>query len=85
MKTARHEELIQLLEQYENLTTQQLARLLEVSLETVRRDLDHLQKQGKIIRQHGRARHITPVTAAILLSNVRKAISTVKLPLLVGR
>ncbi len=59
MKTARHEELIQLLEQYENLTTQQLARLLEVSLETVRRDLDHLQKQGKIIRQHGRARHIS--------------------------
>ncbi len=35
MKTARHEELVQLLEQYENLTTQQLARLLEVSLETV--------------------------------------------------
>jgi DeoR family L-fucose operon activator len=59
MKTARHEELVQLLEQYENLTTQQLARLLEVSLETVRRDLDCLQKQGKIIRQHGRARHIS--------------------------
>ncbi|MCT4711110.1 L-fucose operon activator [Enterobacteriaceae bacterium H11S18] len=56
MKTARHHELLQLLEQYDSLTTQQLARLLDVSLETVRRDLTGLQKQGKILRQHGRAK-----------------------------
>ena len=58
MKTARHHELLQLLEQYDSLTTQQLARLLEVSLETVRRDLTDLQKQGKILRQHGRAKRL---------------------------
>ncbi len=58
MKTARHQELVQLVEQYNNLTTQQLAHLLEVSQETVRRDLRMLQKQGKIVRQHGRAKRI---------------------------
>lgn len=58
MKSARQSELLQLLEQYDNLTTRQLARLLEVSLETVRRDLSCLQKQGKILRQHGRAKRL---------------------------
>ncbi|SUW65357.1 Glycerol-3-phosphate regulon repressor [Buttiauxella agrestis] len=58
MKTVRHQELVQLVEHYDNLTTQQLAHLLEVSQETVRRDLRLLQKQGKIVRQHGRAKRI---------------------------
>lgn len=58
MKTVRHQELVQLVEQYENLTTEQLVNLLGVSHETVRRDLRELQKQGKIIRQHGRAKRI---------------------------
>lgn len=56
MKAARHLDLLTLLGQYDTLTTQDLARLLEVSQETVRRDLVSLQKQGKIIRQHGRAK-----------------------------
>ncbi|AYN27617.1 MULTISPECIES: L-fucose operon activator [Buttiauxella] len=58
MKTERHQQLVQLVEQYNNLTTQQLAQLLGVSQETVRRDLRVLQKQGKIVRQHGRAKRI---------------------------
>ncbi|RPH30897.1 L-fucose operon activator [Buttiauxella warmboldiae] len=58
MKTVRHQQLVQLVEQYSNLTTQQLAHCLEVSQETVRRDLRLLQKQGKIMRQHGRAKSI---------------------------
>lgn len=58
MKNVRHEELVKLVEQYNYLTTQHLAHLLEVSQETVRRDLRVLQKQGKIVRQHGRAKRI---------------------------
>ena len=58
MKAERHQELVQLVEQYNDLTTQQLAQLLDVSQETVRRDLRMLQKQGKIVRQHGRAKRI---------------------------
>ncbi|MGB7803302.1 L-fucose operon activator [Buttiauxella sp.] len=58
MKAERHQELVQLVEQYNNLTTQQLAQLLDVSQETVRRDLRVLQKQGKVVRQHGRAKRI---------------------------
>lgn len=59
MKAARHLELLNIIGQYDILTTQELARLLDVSQETIRRDLVSLQKQGKIIRQHGRAKRIS--------------------------
>lgn len=59
MKAARHLDLLNLIGQYDTLTTQQLSGLLEVSQETVRRDLVSLQKQGKIIRQHGRAKRVS--------------------------
>ncbi|AHG21504.1 transcriptional regulator [Chania multitudinisentens RB-25] len=58
MKTARHQSIVQLIRQHETLTTEDLAALLQVSKETIRRDLNTLQTQGKIIRQHGRAKSI---------------------------
>ncbi|WP_337263386.1 MULTISPECIES: L-fucose operon activator [unclassified Serratia (in: enterobacteria)] len=58
MKTARHQTIVQLIRQHETLTTEDLAALLHVSKETIRRDLNVLQTQGKIIRQHGRAKSI---------------------------
>ena len=58
MKTARHAALVELIRQHETLTTEDLAELLKVSKETIRRDLNALQTQGKIIRQHGRAKSI---------------------------
>lgn len=56
MKTLRHQKIVQLLLQHDMLTTESLARLLAVSQETVRRDLSQLQKQGVLLRSHGRAR-----------------------------
>lgn len=56
MKSVRHQRIEQLLSEHDTLTTDALARLLAVSLETVRRDLRLLQKQGVILRSHGRAR-----------------------------
>ncbi|WP_096386143.1 L-fucose operon activator [Hafnia sp. CBA7124] len=58
MKTDRHQAIVQLIRQHETLTTEDLAELLHVSKETIRRDLNTLQAQGKIIRQHGRAKSI---------------------------
>jgi DeoR family L-fucose operon activator len=58
MKIARHQRIAVLLAQSQSLTTDQLAALLGVSKETVRRDLSELQQQGKIQRSHGRARAI---------------------------
>ncbi|MDN6550512.1 MAG: DeoR family transcriptional regulator, partial [Enterobacterales bacterium] len=58
MKTDRHQAIVQLIRQHETLTTEDLAELLHVSKETIRRDLNALQAQGKIIRQHGRAKSI---------------------------
>lgn len=58
MKTMRHTAMVELIQQYETLTTENLADLLKVSKETIRRDLNALQAQGKIIRQHGRAKSI---------------------------
>lgn len=58
MKSRRQQNLIQHLSRSKWLTTEALAEMLAVSKETVRRDLNDLQQQGKILRQHGRARLI---------------------------
>lgn len=55
MKYDRHQAIIQLVAQYGTLSTEALAQQLEVSRETIRRDLNTLQQQGKIVRRHGRA------------------------------
>ncbi|MCS2170172.1 L-fucose operon activator [Scandinavium sp. TWS1a] len=58
MKVARHQHIVTLLAQSHSLTTDELAAILGVSKETVRRDLSELQQQGYIQRSHGRARAI---------------------------
>ncbi|MGY5955412.1 L-fucose operon activator [Kosakonia sp. BK9b] len=56
MKAARQQTIVQLLTHHDTLTTAALAAQLNVSIETIRRDLSDLQTQGKIVRRHGRAR-----------------------------
>ncbi|MRS89745.1 L-fucose operon activator [Enterobacteriaceae bacterium RIT714] len=60
MKISRQQRIIQMLSDREWLTTDTLAEQLDVSKETIRRDLKGLQQQGKIVRHHGRARMIHP-------------------------
>lgn len=60
MKDSRQQSILELLSQRDWLTTDALADRLSVSKETIRRDLNGLQQQGKILRQHGRARLIHP-------------------------
>lgn len=58
MKAARQQAIIDLLINYKSLTTEALATRLNVSKETIRRDLSELQTQGKVLRNHGRAKYI---------------------------
>ncbi|SCB94034.1 transcriptional regulator, DeoR family [Kosakonia oryziphila] len=56
MKAARQQTIIDLLRHHQSLTTEALSVQLNVSKETIRRDLSALQVQGKVLRNHGRAR-----------------------------
>ena len=58
MKEARQQTIIDLLIQHHSLTTDVLSVQLNVSKETIRRDLSELQAQGKVLRNHGRAKYI---------------------------
>lgn len=58
MKEARQQTIIDLLIQHHSLTTDVLSTQLNVSKETIRRDLSELQAQGKVLRNHGRAKYI---------------------------
>lgn len=58
MKTARQQAILKLLTDHKSLTTDTLALQLNVSKETIRRDLSELQAQGKVLRNHGRAKSI---------------------------
>ncbi|MEH0887965.1 L-fucose operon activator [Enterobacter sp. UNJFSC 003] len=60
MKQRRQQNIVELLRNCDWLATDILAEKLDVSKETIRRDLSALQQQGKILRQHGRARLIHP-------------------------
>ncbi|EJT3069638.1 L-fucose operon activator [Salmonella enterica] len=58
MKAARQQAIVDLLINHKSLTTEALATRLNVSNETIRRDLSELQTQGKVLRNHGRAKYI---------------------------
>ncbi|HAT1571760.1 TPA: L-fucose operon activator [Kluyvera cryocrescens] len=58
MKAARQQAIVDLLIQHKSLTTDALSAQLNVSKETIRRDLSELQAQGKVLRNHGRAKYI---------------------------
>lgn len=58
MKAARQQAIVDLLITHSILTTETLSKQLNVSRETIRRDLSELQAQGKVLRNHGRAKVI---------------------------
>ncbi len=62
MKPTRHAEIVQLLARHGTLETDALAAVLGVSVETVRRDLNLLQAEGKLLRHHGGARLLHPAS-----------------------
>lgn len=51
----RHSKIIELLERDKNVKVSSLMKLFDVSIETVRRDLEHLEKAGSLKRVYGGA------------------------------
>ncbi|CAI0997937.1 L-fucose operon activator [Serratia ficaria] len=58
MKAARQQAILNLLLDHKSLTTETLSVWLNVSKETIRRDLSELQTQGKVLRNHGHVKYI---------------------------
>ncbi|CBG89590.1 L-fucose operon activator [Citrobacter rodentium] len=58
MKALRQQAIVDLLGRHQSLTTDALSVQLNVSKETIRRDLSELQAQGKVLRSHGRAKSL---------------------------
>ncbi|GEM81421.1 DeoR/GlpR family DNA-binding transcription regulator [Vibrio superstes] len=55
LKLERHKHIVSLLGQHGALLVNQIAEILSVSRETVRRDLTELAKKGEVVRSHGGA------------------------------
>ena len=55
-KLDRHVQIRNLLLQHHEMKTKDLANLLQVTPETLRKDLDELQKQSLLVRVHGGVR-----------------------------
>ena len=58
MKAARQQAILNLLNDQKSLTTEALSVQLDVSKETIRRDLSELQAKGKVLRNHGRVKSL---------------------------
>ena len=53
--TERQSKLIKLVNIYQKIEVSRLAELLDVSQVTIRKDLDHLEEEGLLTREHGYA------------------------------
>ena len=53
--TERQSKLIKLVNIYQKIEVSRLAELLDVSQVTIRKDLDHLEEEGLLAREHGYA------------------------------
>ncbi len=62
MRNERHQKIMDLLHHHESLTTTELSVVLQVSKETIRRDLRFLQEHGYLLRLHGRAKSLNRET-----------------------
>lgn len=70
MKAARQQTIVDLLSQHKSLTTEALAVQLNVSKETIRRDLSELQEQGKVLRNHGRVKESPGKTRTVAIPSI---------------
>lgn len=54
----RFETIVQLVNEREIVNSKELAKLLEVTETTIRRDCEELERQGMLIRVHGGAKRV---------------------------
>ena len=74
----RHEQIIQLMVQQQNVTVSELSERFEVSPVTIRSDLNLLAEKGKVVRTHGGARLGDERTRQEYSINIRQRIQAVE-------
>lgn len=73
----RRNEILKLLQQTETVTVNELSQTFGVTVETIRRDLDHLESAGHLVRTHGGAMLSTrDITRTEQSSTVRRQTNT---------
>lgn len=73
MKKNRHQAILRLVDEHEVVQVSELAEWLNVSLETIRRDLSEMQDQGLILRRHGRARRLIQQPTTCWVNSLQQA------------
>lgn len=81
MKEERYEKIMDILEHSSFVTVEELSQKLYVSMPTVRRDLNELQKMGLVIRSHGGAMRRTSMNVGqpVMIRNSVKAAEKLRL------
>src|SRR5690625_6395011 len=51
----RHQKIVELVNERKSIRVTELSRIFYITEETIRRDLENLEKQGKLQRRHGGA------------------------------
>src|SRR5690625_1903229 len=65
----RHQKIVELVNERKSIRVTELSRIFSITEETIRRDLENLEKQGKLQRSHG---------GAVSISSQRPEISYLK-------
>ena len=58
LKDERYEEILKILDSEKYISSRELAKRVYVSMPTIRRDLNYLEKKKRIVRNHGGARKV---------------------------
>lgn len=72
-KDERQNRICRLLDEQDSIRVSELAGLLQVSTETIRKDLDELEAQRYLVREHGFARKVKSKTETPLLVRAKEA------------
>lgn len=79
----RHAKILKMLDENGIVKTQELMDVLQCSESTIRRDLDHLEKLGKLKRVHGGAKRIYQLDEE--LSNQEKSLKNIQEKVNIGK
>src|SRR5690625_496071 len=73
----RHQKIVELVNERKSIRVSELSQIFSITEETIRRDLEKLENQGKLIRSHGGAVSIGP-TKGLEISYLEREVTNVK-------
>src|SRR5690625_842264 len=73
----RHQKIVELVNERKSIRVTELSKIFSITEETIRRDLEKLESQGKLIRSHGGAISVGP-SKSLEISYLEREITNVK-------